>query len=252
MLTLKRTYLYAVLGIALAVMLIGLTDIARVALERVADIFRSRSYVSDDMRTELSWALALVIVATPVFLVHLGLVRRTLHGPAAAVADERACASRATYFFIVLIATGAIAGMRLVDLLETLIGTAAFGQRAWEVGAAAAGSIVVGSAWLGHAWARRHDLRVAPRHTAGDWLTRGYLYGALFVTALLGESLWRLELDDRGRVADRQRLLRGEIGRVRDVVQAPDGSLWISTSNYDSYGDPVTEQDDRILRLAPE
>jgi hypothetical protein len=185
MLTLKRTYLYAVLGIALAVMLIGLTDIARVALERAADVFRSRSYVSDAMRTELSWALALVIVATPVFLVHLGLVRRTLHGPATAVADERACASRATYFFIVLIATGVITGTRLVDLFETLIGTAAFGQRAWEVGAAAAGSIVVGSAWLGHAWARRHDLRVAPRHTAGDWLTRGYLYGALFVTALL-------------------------------------------------------------------
>ena len=76
--------------------------------------------------------------------------------------------------------------------------------------------------------------------------------GDLFVTALRGESLWRLEIDDRGRVTDRQRLLRGEVGRVRDVVQAPDGSLWVSTSNYDSYGDPVTEQDDRILRLAPE
>ncbi len=76
--------------------------------------------------------------------------------------------------------------------------------------------------------------------------------GDLFVTALRGESLWRLELDDQGRVTDRQRLLQGEVGRVRDVVQAPDGSLWVSTSNYDSYGDPVTEQDDRILRLAPE
>jgi glucose/arabinose dehydrogenase len=38
---------------------------------------------------------------------------------------------------------------------------------------------------------------------------------------------------------------------VRDVIQAPDGSLWISTSNHDSVGSPLSEQDDRILRLAP-
>lgn len=75
--------------------------------------------------------------------------------------------------------------------------------------------------------------------------------GDLFVAALRGESLWRLELDGRGNVTDRERLLDGEVGRVRDVVQAPDGSLWVSTSNYDSYGNPVSEQDDRIFRLAP-
>ena len=75
--------------------------------------------------------------------------------------------------------------------------------------------------------------------------------GDLFVTALRGERLWRLELDEGGAVVDREKLLDGEIGRVRDVIQAPDGSLWVSTSNYDSYGSPVSEQDDRILRLAP-
>jgi glucose/arabinose dehydrogenase len=75
--------------------------------------------------------------------------------------------------------------------------------------------------------------------------------GDLFVAALRGERLWRLELNDRGEVVGRQKLLDGEVGRVRDVIQAPDGSLWVSTSNYDSYGNPVSEQDDRILRLAP-
>jgi glucose/arabinose dehydrogenase len=74
--------------------------------------------------------------------------------------------------------------------------------------------------------------------------------GDLFVTALRGESLWRLELDDRGTVTDRQRLLEGEVGRVRDVAQAPDGSLWVSTSNRDGRGTPA-ENDDRIFRLAP-
>ena len=75
--------------------------------------------------------------------------------------------------------------------------------------------------------------------------------GDLFVTALRGERLWRLELDDDGNVVERQQLLRGQAGRIRDVAQAPDGSLWVSTSNYDSYGNPVSDQDDRILRLAP-
>src|SRR5215213_2267918 len=75
--------------------------------------------------------------------------------------------------------------------------------------------------------------------------------GDLFVTALRGERLWHLELNDRGNIVDREKLLDGEIGRVRDVTQAPDGSLWVSTSNLDSYGSPVSEQDERILRLAP-
>jgi glucose/arabinose dehydrogenase len=75
--------------------------------------------------------------------------------------------------------------------------------------------------------------------------------GDLFVTALRGERLWHLELNGRGEIIERQKLLYGEVGRVRDVAQAPDGSLWISTSNQDSYGNPVSEQDDRIFRLAP-
>jgi glucose/arabinose dehydrogenase len=74
--------------------------------------------------------------------------------------------------------------------------------------------------------------------------------GDLFVTALRGESLWRLEMDDRGTVTDRERLLQGEVGRIRDVAQAPDGSLWVSTSNRDGRGTPA-EDDDRIFRLAP-
>jgi glucose/arabinose dehydrogenase len=75
--------------------------------------------------------------------------------------------------------------------------------------------------------------------------------GDLFVAALRGERLWRLEVNGQGEVIDREKLLDGEAGRIRDVAQAPDGSLWVSTSNFDSYGSPVSEQDDRILRLAP-
>ena len=75
--------------------------------------------------------------------------------------------------------------------------------------------------------------------------------GDLFVATLRGERLWRLKLNDGGEVVHREKLLDGEVGRVRDVIQAPDGSLWISTSNHDSFDSPLSEQDDRILRLAP-
>lgn len=74
--------------------------------------------------------------------------------------------------------------------------------------------------------------------------------GDLFVTALRGECLWHLELDESGNVVGREPLLKGDVGRIRDVTQAPDGSLWISTSNRDGRGVPEAF-DDRIIRLGP-
>jgi glucose/arabinose dehydrogenase len=74
--------------------------------------------------------------------------------------------------------------------------------------------------------------------------------GDLFVAALRGERLWRLELGPEGQVTGREQLLRDQVGRIRNVVQAPDGSLWITTSNRDGRGTPAP-QDDRIIRLGP-
>ena len=73
--------------------------------------------------------------------------------------------------------------------------------------------------------------------------------GDLFVAALRGERLWRLELGPAGNVVGREELLTGA-GRLRNVVQAPDGSLWVTTSNHDGRGTPAL-QDDRIIRLGP-
>ncbi len=74
--------------------------------------------------------------------------------------------------------------------------------------------------------------------------------GDFFMAGLRGQRLWRLDLDERGVVIGQEALLQGEAGRLRDVVQAPDGSLWVLTSNRDGRGTPIPE-DDRILRLGP-
>jgi glucose/arabinose dehydrogenase len=74
--------------------------------------------------------------------------------------------------------------------------------------------------------------------------------GDFFMAALRGQRLYRLDLDDSGAVVGQEELLQGEAGRLRHVAQAPDGSLWILTSNRDGRGNPIPD-DDRILRLGP-
>jgi glucose/arabinose dehydrogenase len=52
--------------------------------------------------------------------------------------------------------------------------------------------------------------------------------GSLFVGALAGSALWRLQLDGT-RVVGRERLLANRNERIRDVRQGPDGRLYLLT-----------------------
>lgn len=73
--------------------------------------------------------------------------------------------------------------------------------------------------------------------------------GNFFFGCLRGERIIRVILDGR-RVVSQEDLLAGKYGRIRDIAEGPDGSLYFSTSNKDGRGTPASD-DDRILRLVP-
>jgi len=78
----------------------------------------------------------------------------------------------------------------------------------------------------------------------------GWKY-SFFIATLRGEHLHRFLLNSQtGSIEASEKLLQGSFGRLRDVVQGPDGLLYILTSNRDGRGSP-TPNDDRIIRLRP-
>lgn len=70
-----------------------------------------------------------------------------------------------------------------------------------------------------------------------------------FFGCLRGERVIRVVLNGR-TVASQENLLEKKYGRIREVVEGPDGAIYFATSNRDGRGDP-TSDDDRIIRLAP-
>jgi len=98
--------------------------------------------------------------------------------------------------------------------------------------------------------ARVYDDAIAP--SGATFVRRGgsAWTGDFVLAALKGRELHRLRFDGTRVVRD-EVLLDGRYGRLRAVVEAPDGALWVTTSNRDTYGTPVTAADDRILRVLP-
>lgn len=76
-----------------------------------------------------------------------------------------------------------------------------------------------------------------------------YAGGRLWLAALKGERLWRVDVSGR-RATNPRPFFVGDYGRMRTVVVAPDGNLWLTTSNRDGRIEPRAG-DDRILVLRP-
>ena len=75
-----------------------------------------------------------------------------------------------------------------------------------------------------------------------------FLDGSLWMASLRGQRLWQVPVRADGTGEPRDWFV-GDYGRLRTVVVAPDGNLWVTTSNRDGRGDPAA-QDDRILEIA--
>ena len=73
--------------------------------------------------------------------------------------------------------------------------------------------------------------------------------GNFFFGCLAGTRIIRVVLDGR-KVVRQENLLEKTYGRIREMEEAPDGSIWFSTSNRDGRGSPAKD-DDKILRLVP-
>jgi glucose/arabinose dehydrogenase len=106
-----------------------------------------------------------------------------------------------------------------------------------------------------YGWPTPHPGSVAPaatlpaahRGVAGCAVQQGTLY----VATTDGRALLTATIVTPGRIGTINVVhLDQNYGRLRTVVAAPDGALWLTTSNRDGHGNPVPT-DDRVIRLVP-
>lgn len=84
--------------------------------------------------------------------------------------------------------------------------------------------------------------------SGAGFATRGTWRGVLFFAALRGQALHYVDFRQDGQVLRHGLLLKNRFGRLRDVVEGPDGALYILTTNRDGRGAPAPD-DDRLLRV---
>ncbi len=75
------------------------------------------------------------------------------------------------------------------------------------------------------------------------------LRGTLLLACLRGSAVYRIVLDGEGHPTGLDRLWHEKWGRIRFVAEAPDGSLWLSTSMFDPPEAHGSEPNDRIIRI---
>ncbi len=73
--------------------------------------------------------------------------------------------------------------------------------------------------------------------------------GNFFLSCLKSARIIRVVLEGRN-VVRQEDLLTGNLGRIREIAEGPDGFLYFSTSNRDGRGTPISD-DDRIIRVVP-
>jgi len=101
------------------------------------------------------------------------------------------------------------------------------------------------------AWYSGDTVTWAP--TGAFFVKQGEWKGSMLFTGLRGKALYRavFDVNDPTRIDTVERYLYNKYGRLRNVIEGPDGRIYIAVSNQDGRGDPLTE-DDRIIALRQE
>jgi glucose/arabinose dehydrogenase len=74
--------------------------------------------------------------------------------------------------------------------------------------------------------------------------------GRIFVATSDGKALLAAQISTRAPVGTFSVGFNGRYGRLLTVVAAPDGALWLTTTNKDGHGTPAPT-DDRVVRVVP-
>lgn len=124
-----------------------------------------------------------------------------------------------------------------------------FGEKSWD-------ELNLILAGRNYGWPATQGRTSNPRYTSpkAQWRTDAagpsgiaIINDVAWIGALTGKRLYRVPLIG-ARAGTPRGFLVGSQGRLRTAVAAPDGSLWLTTSNTDGRADP-RPGDDRILRL---
>ncbi|WP_405108273.1 PQQ-dependent sugar dehydrogenase [Paenibacillus sp. FSL K6-1217] len=83
------------------------------------------------------------------------------------------------------------------------------------------------------------------------FITQGPWTGELLVASLAGQQLLRVSLPSAGGTPSISSLFKEKYGRIRNVAEGPDGTLYLMTNNRDGRGDPQA-QDDQLIALRPD
>lgn len=179
--TARRLYLYAISGITLAVIATGLVLLLRVALGGFfPDPYAGDYEAYDNSREQLSQAIAMLGVGTPVWAVHWWLVQRGLREGRPERDAERGWGIRAFYITGILLVSLLVWVPSATALLKWFTTDAlnAVPEYTYLDPLGSVTSGLVGLAiWIYHGLVRRRDLAAGPVSDAAAWIPRLYLYG---------------------------------------------------------------------------
>jgi glucose/arabinose dehydrogenase len=88
--------------------------------------------------------------------------------------------------------------------------------------------------------------------TGGAFITQGEWAGSMLFTGLRGKALYRVVFNatDVSKIDYVERRLYNIYGRLRNVIEGPDGKIYIAVSNQDGRGKP-SANDDKIIVITP-